>query len=96
MTKPQLRVLAIVLGSLILVVLFAGLDDLPRRVRAEIASEQQSLSAGAQQLQKVRNEIMADLAAGTGLVPRAFHVDHASGAPCHSRKQSADGTEGSE
>jgi hypothetical protein len=63
MTKPQLRVLAIVLSGLILVVLFAGLDDLPRRQRAEIASEQQSLATAGKQLQKAREEVAADLRA---------------------------------
>ncbi len=62
MTKPQLRALAIVLSGLILVVLFAGLDDLPRKVRAEIAGEQQSLAATTKQLQQTRDEVTADLA----------------------------------
>ena len=61
MTKPQLRVLAIVLSGLILVILFAGLDDLPRSQRAEIASEQQSLATATKQLQKAREEVTADL-----------------------------------
>ena len=67
MTKPQLRVLAIVLSVLILVVLFAGLDDLPRAQRNEIASEQQSLATAAKQLQKAQGEVTSDLRAEPGL-----------------------------
>ena len=61
MTKSQLRLLAIVLVALIVVVLFAGLDNLPRKVRADIASEQQSLVAAEKQVQKARAEVAADL-----------------------------------
>jgi hypothetical protein len=70
MTKPQLRLLAIVLSGLILVVLFAGLDDLPRQVRAEIASEQQSLAAAETEFQKARGEVTGDLRAE----PELFRV----------------------
>jgi hypothetical protein len=55
--------LAIVLSGLILVVLFAGLDDLPRHVRAQIAGEQQNLANATSQLHKVRDEVTADLRA---------------------------------
>jgi hypothetical protein len=67
MTKPQLRVLAIVLSGLILVVLFAGLDDLPRKLRTDIASEQRSLIAAEKQVQKARAEVSADLQAEPAL-----------------------------
>ena len=67
MTKSQLRVLAIVLSGLILVVLLAGLDDLPRKLRGEIASEQQNLIAAEKQVQKARAEVSADLQAEPAL-----------------------------
>jgi hypothetical protein len=67
MTKPQLRLLAIVLSGLILAVLFAGLDDLPRKLRAEIVSEQQNLIATEKQVQKARTEVTADLQAEPAL-----------------------------
>ena len=67
MTKPQLRLLAIVLTGLILVVLFAGLDDLPRKVRAGIASEQQSLLAAEKEVQKARTDVTAAIQAEPAL-----------------------------
>ena len=70
MTKPQLRLLAIVLIGLIAVVLVAGLDNLPRKLRADITSEQQALSTAEKQLQKANAEIAADLRAE----PDLFHV----------------------
>ena len=44
MTKTQLRFLAVLLSGLIVLVLFAGLDDLPRKLRAEIATEQKNFA----------------------------------------------------
>src|SRR5690554_5653018 len=67
MTKPQLRLLAIVLTGLILVLLFAGLDDLPREVRAGIASEQQSLLAAEKEVQKARTDVTAAIQAEPAL-----------------------------
>lgn len=67
MTKPQLRVLAIVLSLLIVVVVFAGLDDLPRKLRSEIASEQQSLMAAEKQVQKARAGVTAEMQADPAL-----------------------------
>jgi hypothetical protein len=63
MTKPQLRLLAIVLIGLIGLVLVAGLDDLPRKLRADIASEQQSLAAAETKLHKAGSEVAADVRA---------------------------------
>jgi hypothetical protein len=63
MTKPQLRLLAIVLIGLIALVLAAGLDNLPRHLRADITSEQQALSTAEKQLQKARAEVGAGLRA---------------------------------
>lgn len=61
MSKPALAFTAIVLSLLIVVVLFAGLDDLPRNVRAEIAAEQKSLVDSRQQFQGVRRQLQRDL-----------------------------------
>src|SRR5690242_15043718 len=63
MTKPQLRVLAIVLSGLIVLVLFAGLDNLPRKLHADIAAEQQSLAKAEKDFQSAREEVSRDLAA---------------------------------
>src|SRR5215471_6253836 len=63
MTKPQLRVLAIVLSVLIVIVLFAGLDDLPRALRTEIASEQQGLATAVKQVAAAKDEVAGDLRA---------------------------------
>jgi len=63
MSKPALRFTAVVLSGLIALVLFAGLDDLPRSVRAEIASERQALSAGRQQFEQARKHVEQSLAA---------------------------------
>src|SRR5947207_9800649 len=63
MTKSQLRVLAIVLSVLIVVVLFAGLDNLPRALRTQITSEQQSLAAAQNQLAAARQEVERDVRA---------------------------------
>jgi hypothetical protein len=63
MTKPQLRVLAIVLSALIVIVLFAGLDDLPRALRTDIASEQQSLATALKQVAAAKDEVSRDLSA---------------------------------
>jgi hypothetical protein len=63
MTKPQLRVLAIVLSALIVIVLFAGLDDLPRALRTDITSEQKSLATAQQQLAAARSELTNELRA---------------------------------
>src|SRR5437868_3555510 len=63
MTKPQLRVLAIVLSLLIVIVLFAGLDNLPRALRTDIASEQHGLATAQKQLAGAREEVAQDLRA---------------------------------
>src|SRR5579872_5135117 len=63
MTKPQLRVIAIVLSVLIVIVLFAGLDDLPRALRTDIASEQQSLATAVKQVAAAKDEVAGDLRA---------------------------------
>jgi len=67
MTKPQLRVLAIVLSALIVIVLFAGLDDLPRALRNDIKAEQQSLASAMNQVAAARNEVSRDLSAEPAL-----------------------------
>src|SRR5262245_36634136 len=63
MTKTQLRVLAIVLSLLIIVVLFAGFDNLPRGLRTQVTGEQQSLATAQKQLTAVRDEVTGSLRA---------------------------------
>lgn len=70
MSKPALRFSAITLSILIVVVLFAGLDDLPRGVRSRIAADQTALAEGKSQLDRQRKElaryILSDPALFTG------------------------------
>lgn len=63
MSKSGLRFTAVVLSGLIVLVLFAGLDDLPRSVRAGIAAERQALAAGRQQFDRDRKRTERNLAA---------------------------------
>jgi hypothetical protein len=67
MTKTQLRFLAVLLSGLIVLVLFAGLDDLPRKVRAEIATEQKNLATSERELIAARDEVKRDLSADPDL-----------------------------
>ncbi len=63
MRRRGLEFLAILLTSLIVVVLFAGLDDLPRNLRHEIGAEHQTLAAAAREFQQTQSEVARDLAA---------------------------------
>lgn len=63
MSKGALRFTAVVLCGLIVLVLFAGLDDLPRPVRAEIASERQALAEGRKQFSGASQRVQQALAA---------------------------------
>jgi hypothetical protein len=57
MSKSSLRILATLLAVAIVVVLFAGLDSLPREVRAQIASERTAYTAAQKQLESSKAEI---------------------------------------
>ena len=47
MSKSSLRVLAVLLSAAIIAILFAGLDGLPRDVKAQIAAEKKIVRRGA-------------------------------------------------
>ena len=61
MSRSGLKFLAILLATLIVVVLFAGLDDLPRSVRAQIAPERAALASAQQRLDAIKSEVAGDL-----------------------------------
>ena len=67
MSKSSLRMLAVLLTVGIIVVLFAGLDGLPREVKAQIAAERKSLTAAQSQLQSAQAEVSRDLASESAL-----------------------------
>jgi hypothetical protein len=57
MSRSTLRFLAVVLTGLIVVVLFAGLDALPRGVRAQIDGDRATLASAETQLRSAQDEI---------------------------------------
>jgi hypothetical protein len=57
MSRSTLRFLAVVLTVLIVVVLFAGLDALPRGVRAQIDGDRAALASAQTQLRSAQDEI---------------------------------------
>ncbi len=61
MSKSSLRILAVLLTVAIIVVIFAGLDGLPREVKAQIAAERKEFTAAQQQLKADRDEVSGDL-----------------------------------
>jgi hypothetical protein len=61
MSRSSLKFLAVLLGVLIVAVLFAGLDNLPREVRAQISGERSALAAAQSQLQSQQAEVTRDL-----------------------------------
>jgi hypothetical protein len=63
MRKRGLEFLAVLLTCLIVVVLFAGLDDLPRNLRKEIGAEHQALASATKQVQQAQAEVSRDLSA---------------------------------
>jgi hypothetical protein len=67
MSKSSLRALAALLTLAIIAVLFAGLDDLPRGVRAQIAAERSAYAAAQSQLKSAETEIAGDVAKETAL-----------------------------
>ncbi len=67
MSKSSLRILAVLLTVGIVVVLFAGLDGLPRAVKAQIAAERKSFSAAQSQVQSAQAEVSRDLASESAL-----------------------------
>src|SRR5215467_1952286 len=61
MSRKSLSILAVILGVLIIVVLFAGLDDLPRDVRSQIQSERKALAAAQTDLGAAQDEVLRNL-----------------------------------
>jgi hypothetical protein len=61
MSRSALKTLAFILTVLIVIVLFAGLDDLPRSVRAQIQGERTALAAAQKQVQAARDEVGQNL-----------------------------------
>jgi hypothetical protein len=61
MSRSGLKFLAVLLSVLIVAVLFAGLDDLPRGVRAQIDSERATLVSAQKQLDATEAEVSQDL-----------------------------------
>ena len=57
MNKSSLRFLAVLLSALIVVVLFAGLDNLPRSVRAEIGAERAALASAQKQAAAAKDDV---------------------------------------
>ena len=75
MSRSGLKFLAILLGVLIVAVLFAGLDDLPRGVRAQIDAERATLASARQEVNTTSAAVAGDLAAE----PDLFRAVPASG-----------------
>ncbi len=67
MSRRGLEYLAVFLVFLIVVVLFAGFDNLPRKLRADIAAEAQKVSQAGEQFHASRDAVMAALASDPDL-----------------------------
>jgi len=61
MSRRGLEVLAVILSFLIVIVLFAGFDNLPRKLRTDITQEAQQLPQTQKQFQSAQDEVTADL-----------------------------------
>src|SRR5450631_3687665 len=67
MSKSSLRILAVLLTVGIIAVLFAGLDGLPRDVKAQIAAERKSLTAAESQLQSAQADVSRTVSSESAL-----------------------------
>jgi hypothetical protein len=67
MSRRGLEVLAVILSFLIVIVLFAGFDNLPRTVRADISTEAHQLPQAQEQFQNAQDQVTHDLAADPDL-----------------------------
>jgi len=67
MNRSALKFFAILLGVMMVVVLFAGLDGLPRTVRAQIDAERTALATAQKQLQSARDEVTREVQADPAL-----------------------------
>jgi hypothetical protein len=70
MSRSALKFLAVVLSLSIVLVLLAGLDNLPRSVRAQIDSERTALAAARTQVQSAEDEVNRNVQAD----PALFHT----------------------
>src|SRR5947209_5311289 len=61
MSKSTLRLLAVLLTIGIVIVLLAGLDGLPRQLRAQIGAERTALAAAQKQWSAAREEVARDV-----------------------------------
>ncbi|MBZ5622397.1 MAG: hypothetical protein LAQ69_27245 [Acidobacteriia bacterium] len=61
MSRSILKFLAVLLGVLIVVVFFAGLDGLPRSLRAQIGQERSAFASSQKQLHAAQDEVLANL-----------------------------------
>ncbi len=75
MSRSGLKFLAVLLSVLIVAVLFAGLDDLPRGVHAQIDTERAALASAQQAVDTAASAVAGDLAAE----PELFRSIPASG-----------------
>jgi hypothetical protein len=67
MSRSSLKFLAVVLSLLIVIVLFAGLDNLPRTVRAQIDSERAALASAQKQLASEKDQVARQMQAEPAL-----------------------------
>ncbi len=74
MSRRGLEFLAVFLTFLIVVVVFAGFDNLPRSLRADIQAELQQLPQTEKQFQSTRDEVNGDLSSDPDLF-RARSMD---------------------
>src|SRR5271157_3438092 len=74
MNRSFLKFLAAFLGVLMVVVYFAGLDNLPRALRAQIDPERRALAAAQKELHSGQDEVLRELETEAGL----FHAIPAS------------------
>ena len=63
MNKSALKFLAVLLGVLMIAVLFSGLDDLPRAVRAQVDTERAALASAQKQLNSAKEEVTGEVQA---------------------------------
>ncbi|HTS65226.1 MAG TPA: hypothetical protein VMH28_24560 [Candidatus Acidoferrales bacterium] len=61
MSKPSLRILAVLLSAAIVIVLFAGLDNLPAEVRKQIAAERTAYASAQKQFDSAKSDVTRDV-----------------------------------
>jgi len=76
MSRSTLRFLAVVLTVLIVVVLFAGLDALPRGVRAQIDGDRAALASAQTELRSAQDEVTRESQAQPDLFRAASVAGH--------------------